>query len=209
MKQSKTIFVTVGTTLFDQLIENILNAKFLAAACSHGYSKLIVQYGKGSMPKEDEGFQPNGDTDDGSYSGVCEIDSSNSLSWEAYRFKPSLNQDMTSADLIISHAGAGSIMEGMEQCRNRILSEDPDKRMKRLVVVINEGLMDNHQSELAEALERRGYLLMLREPNLLIQDGIFGRIEQFEPKCFSGGDDTAFGSILNEFMGDIDDKKIQ
>ena len=211
MKQPRTIFVTVGTTLFDELIENILNEKFLSAACSHGYSKLIVQYGKGStrMPKEDEGRQRKGETDDGTYSGVLKIDSSNSLFWEAYRFKPSLNQDMTSADLIISHAGAGSIMEGMEQCRKRILKKDPGEWIKRLVVVINAGLMDNHQSELAEALERRGYLLMLLEPNLLHQDGIFEKINKFEPKCFNGGNDNAFGNVLDEFMGDENGKKIQ
>jgi hypothetical protein len=66
-----------GTTLFDQLMENILNMKFLAAACSHDHSKLIIQYGEGSTPKEDEGVQPNGDTGDGTFSGVFEIESSN------------------------------------------------------------------------------------------------------------------------------------
>ena len=49
------------------------------------------------------------------------------------------------ADLIISHAGAGSCLEALENRR-------------RLLVVINESLMDNHQIELACALKECNYL---------------------------------------------------
>ena len=58
---------------------------------------------------------------------------------------PSLMSDIQSATLMISHAGAGSIMEGLEQ-------------HKKMLVVINPTLMKNHQSELAGALSSRGYL---------------------------------------------------
>lgn len=30
-----------------------------------------------------------------------------------YRFKPTLHEDMASADVIVSHAGAGSVMEAL------------------------------------------------------------------------------------------------
>lgn len=49
------------------------------------------------------------------------------------------------ADLIVSHAGAGSCLEALENKR-------------KLLVVINETLMDNHQIELASALKERSYL---------------------------------------------------
>eukprot|EP00514_Thraustochytrium_sp_LLF1b_P008653 CAMPEP_0184551824 /NCGR_PEP_ID=MMETSP0199_2-20130426/26716_1 /TAXON_ID=1112570 /ORGANISM="Thraustochytrium sp., Strain LLF1b" /LENGTH=95 /DNA_ID=CAMNT_0026947127 /DNA_START=53 /DNA_END=340 /DNA_ORIENTATION=+ len=47
---------------------------------------------------------------------------------------------MADADWVISHAGAGTITEGL-------------RSGKKMLVVINEGLMDNHQKELANALE--------------------------------------------------------
>ena len=63
-----------------------------------------------------------------------------------YRFKPSLNEDMHGAALIISHAGAGSILEGM-------------RLGALMVVVVNDALMHNHQQELAGALHERRHLL--------------------------------------------------
>ena len=53
--------------------------------------------------------------------------------------------DMKSADLVISHAGAGSIMESL-------------RLKKALIVVVNQDLMDNHQIELAEAMQEANYL---------------------------------------------------
>lgn len=52
---------------------------------------------------------------------------------------------MQSADLVISHAGAGSVLEALE---NR----------KHLIVVINDLLMDNHQVELARQLYKDEHL---------------------------------------------------
>ncbi|KAK9875279.1 hypothetical protein WA026_007671 [Henosepilachna vigintioctopunctata] len=49
------------------------------------------------------------------------------------------------SDLVISHAGAGSCLEVL-------------KSKKPLIVVINEDLMDNHQTELAKHLSEKGYL---------------------------------------------------
>jgi beta-1,4-N-acetylglucosaminyltransferase len=51
-----------------------------------------------------------------------------------------------SKGLVISHAGSGSILEAL---RYQVL----------LIVVPNTSLLDNHQEELADAMERSGYLL--------------------------------------------------
>jgi hypothetical protein len=50
---------------------------------------------------------------------------------------------MADASLIISHAGAGSVLEGM-------------RLRARMVVVVNDALMDNHQQELAQELHSQG-----------------------------------------------------
>ncbi|CAO3567607.1 unnamed protein product [Mortierella alpina] len=53
---------------------------------------------------------------------------------------------MEKADLIISHAGSGSILEAL-------------RLKKKLIVVVNEDLMDNHQQELGSALHEQKHLV--------------------------------------------------
>jgi beta-1,4-N-acetylglucosaminyltransferase len=124
------------------------------------------------------------------------------MEWEIYRFKPSLEQDMNDAHLIISHAGAGSIMEGLSKCRdaNSNMSQN-EIAMKKLVVVINDRLMHNHQTELAEALEKRGYLFVLSSPQQLLCKDVRERMYCFRPKIFCGGDKMAFPRLLNAYLG--------
>ena len=68
------------------------------------------------------------------------------LKVEWYRFKESLSPDMTESALLISHAGAGSILEGL-------------RLRKLLLVVVNDQLMHNHQQELAHALAEQKHLV--------------------------------------------------
>ena len=73
-----------------------------------------------------------------------------------YRFKPSLSDEMERADIIISHAGAGTLLEALAlSCKSQ--------RRKAINAVINSTLMDNHQLELAEELERRQHILVTRD----------------------------------------------
>lgn len=51
---------------------------------------------------------------------------------EAFPFTPSLDAEMKNAQLVVSHAGSGSVFEAL-------------KLRKRLLVVVNDALMDNHQ----------------------------------------------------------------
>ncbi|CAM9405329.1 unnamed protein product [Chrysoparadoxa australica] len=114
-------FVTVGTTSFDKLISAACDPSCLAELRGLGYDKVIVQWGRGS-------YEPSG------------------VGVEGYRFKPNLKEDMAQADLIISHAGAGSIMEALQLG-------------KKTIVVVNDALMHNHQEEVADALVARNYLV--------------------------------------------------
>lgn len=67
------------------------------------------------------------------------------ISIEHYKYKDSICDDMEEADLIVTHAGAGSCLEALEL-------------NKKVIAVINDTLMNNHQIELAEKLNDEGYL---------------------------------------------------
>ena len=213
----KTIFITVGTTLFEPLIESATNPLFLNHIASHGFTRLVVQYGKGEMPQiRNDSNEENRELEEGQREGLYRLlsdeeeekhtsqarSASPTIQWEVYKFKPSLEADMRDADLIISHAGAGSIMEGLEHCRERNSQTKENIHQKKLVVVINDRLMDNHQCELAYALKKRRYLFVLSKPDMLLDAGeIKEIIDTFQPKCFEGGNNYSFGRLVDDFMG--------
>uniref|UniRef100_A0A8B9G9K6 UDP-N-acetylglucosamine transferase subunit ALG13 n=1 Tax=Amazona collaria TaxID=241587 RepID=A0A8B9G9K6_9PSIT len=121
----KSVFVTVGTTNFDDLIAAVCSPAVLQ---SLGYEKLVLQVGRCALDPE---LLRSPDV-------AVEV--------EAFRYKESLAEDLRRADLVISHAGAGSCLETLE-------------KGKPLIVVINEKLMNNHQLELAKQLHEDGHVL--------------------------------------------------
>lgn len=64
---------------------------------------------------------------------------------ESFSLKASISQDIVDADLVISHAGAGSCLA--------VLNAN-----KPLIVIVNNDLMDNHQEELADKLLEEGFV---------------------------------------------------
>jgi len=109
----------------------------------------------------------------------------NGLNINMYRYKDSLAEDISKSDLVISHAGAGSCLEVLDAG-------------KPLIVVVNETLMDNHQSELAEALEKRGHVLActpetLKKTVLDLDTKNFVKYEKADPMVFV--------KFLNQIMG--------
>jgi beta-1,4-N-acetylglucosaminyltransferase len=159
-----SIFVTVGTTKFDSLVENVLSDESLHIFCTLGYQKMVIQYGAGKdicyshlrsqqwrrarrnqkEKQKEKGKKVNSHKE---YLYVYKTRGrvKGSMKIILYRYKNDILEDMEEADLIISHAGAGSIMEGLGL-------------QKQMVVVINESLMGNHQTEVADALEAENYL---------------------------------------------------
>ncbi|KAJ1975862.1 UDP-N-acetylglucosamine transferase subunit ALG13 [Dimargaris xerosporica] len=157
----KRVFVTVGTTGFSALVSQATSPTVLHELAHQGYSELLVQYGS-SQAAFDAAMGAKG------------------IAVSGYAYKSSLASDLEAADLVISHAGSGTILECLT-------------RAKPLVAVVNDSLMDNHQLELAEALAEQGYLVSTACHQLLatLQQQQFKTLRQLQPN-----QSNAFATIL-------------
>ena len=183
---SKTVFVTVGSTKFENLINRVLDTEILKLLKAHSYTRIVLQVGNGRHI-DDDLFKFN-EANLNFKSGVEEVAtfSKENVEIVAYRYKKSIRDDILNADLIISHAGAGSVMESLEA-------------NKKLIVVINEMLMDNHQLELAVKMNDEGYSLYTT------CEGLKDKIELINSKecrlkTYVRGDPSLFGVHLDKIM---------
>jgi beta-1,4-N-acetylglucosaminyltransferase len=137
----KSVVITVGTTKFDDLID-FLNAnacELCEVLRGQGITSITLQYGNSIEPTN--------------FTNLSKVIFGED-NVQVFKFKSLLSQLFTSETLLISHAGAGTIMEGLRSGAT-------------MFVVINERLMDNHQLEIAERLARDGYLAWSKCANLL------------------------------------------
>jgi len=104
---------------------------------------------------------------------------------EYYRYKPSIKDDISRADLVISHAGSGSVLEILEA-------------EKHMIVVVNDTLMDNHQIELAKQMYKDGHLFYCSSSKLsgLLQSMDLSQLKPLEP-----GKPEVFGKFLDDLLG--------
>ena len=137
------VFVTVGTTKFDALIQAVDTIEVADALVKQGYTALVIQKGAGRYQVQT--LVPL---------GKQHHQHSNGLQVQVFEFAPSLAEYMKQADLIISHSGSGSIFEAL-------------RLGKPLVAVPNAILMDNHQAELAEHLAHLKYIITARPDTLV------------------------------------------
>jgi beta-1,4-N-acetylglucosaminyltransferase len=119
----RRLLVTVGTTRFDALIEVIFGEPVVEALRASGYTQWRVQHGASPLPNP----MPS------------------SVHVEAFPYRPDLRGDFEWADLVVGHAGAGTVLDVLR-----------GEKGKRLIVVTNDLLMDGHQSELATQLSAMG-----------------------------------------------------
>lgn len=127
-------FVTVGSTQFDSLIQSVLSDPVLLSLHRRGYTNLILQCGNSQF-----------DLARCIETGNTERVTKNEVDIEYWKFKPSLQEEFEKADLVISHAGSGTILDVL-------------RLGKAVIVVPNPTLLDRHQEELAKALSDQGYL---------------------------------------------------
>uniref|UniRef100_A0A0D6R8L8 Glycosyl transferase family 28 C-terminal domain-containing protein n=1 Tax=Araucaria cunninghamii TaxID=56994 RepID=A0A0D6R8L8_ARACU len=167
IERERTVFVTVGTTSFDALVKAVDCIQCKAALARRGYTKLLIQLGRGT------------------YFPVKSLGEDGGLKVDYFTFSPNIAGFLSSAALVISHAGSGSIFETLRVGRP-------------LIVVVNEALMDNHQSELAEELAERKFLYCAH-PETLAQTIECMDIESLLP--YPPSNPMAVVQSLNWFLG--------
>ncbi|GLI61930.1 hypothetical protein VaNZ11_004456 [Volvox africanus] len=139
---NRSVFVTVGTTKFEALVERVDSLDLLRALRDKGYKKIIIQKGNGK-------YCPGVIVPKGQTKATTE-----GVEIEYFEYSSSLASYISSAALVISHAGSGSIFE-------TLTAGVP------LIVVPNPLLMDNHQVELGEQLAAMGHLVSAAPDELL------------------------------------------
>ncbi|XP_053555295.1 UDP-N-acetylglucosamine transferase subunit ALG13 homolog isoform X1 [Bombina bombina] len=161
----KCVFVTVGTTSFDDLISCVSAEHNITIFRKLGYNRLVLQIGRGDV--EPKPF------------------TTANFTLDVFRYKDSLAEDIRNADLVISHAGAGSCLETLGDG-------------KPLIVVINENLMSNHQLELAQQLHRDGHLYYCTCRTLgdTLQTMDLSALKEFPP-----GHPENFAAFLDKVVG--------
>lgn len=106
---------------------------------------------------------------------------------QLFQFAPDLKPYIRSADIVISHAGSGTILDAL-----RMRPKPP-----ALVVVPNTSLMDNHQVELAEALGRDNFLIVGSEETLAND---VARARTIFCESFPDFEPSRFAAIVDETM---------
>ncbi|RYP30890.1 hypothetical protein DL767_006022 [Monosporascus sp. MG133] len=176
----RVAFVTVGATAgFRPLLAEVLSEAFVARLVALGYTRLVIQCGpdvafvEAHFPRDDdaddddggeagsglgEKEKPEGDEDDQQkHQRERRRDFVRRIAVFTYTSEmtkwmrvagPGTDEDggRRGYGVIISHAGSGSILDAL-------------RVNARLIAVPNPALMDNHQEELAEEMERQGYVV--------------------------------------------------
>mmetsp|Transcript_4260 Transcript_4260/g.11016 ORF Transcript_4260/g.11016 Transcript_4260/m.11016 type:complete len:192 (+) Transcript_4260:283-858(+) len=173
----KLAFLTVGTTKFDKLVKAIDDKLVLKTLVESGYTRLTLQIGHGDyLPRC---IVPG----DGEVEAVHCMGQKR-IRVDYFRLSPSLADIMAEADLVISHAGAGSIFEALNAG-------------KKVVAVPNPDLMVNHQEELAVHLSDAGFL---RHSNL---DGIaeaIATVESEDLKTYVPHDASQIANAIDQIV---------
>ncbi|KAA8906647.1 hypothetical protein FN846DRAFT_778163 [Sphaerosporella brunnea] len=134
-KAGLSLLITTGATApFPSLIKAALSPSFLGTLKELGFAKLLLQ--AGTL------FETAGFTE---ALTIATSAANKQLEIEAFDFHPDLGTEVVSkVDVVISHAGAGSVLDAL-------------RWGKPLVVVENTDLMGGHQRELVEELTGQGY----------------------------------------------------
>ncbi|EMD93409.1 glycosyltransferase family 1 protein [Bipolaris maydis ATCC 48331] len=192
--ESKLCFVTTGATApFTALIESILSPSSLDALRQGGFTHLLVQYGSARDVYTKCSADARAHLQSSQEQRVLIVDG---IDFSPDGLQAQFQLVQRSKGLVISHAGSGSILEAL-------------RYQTPLVVVPNTGLLDNHQEELAVAMERNNYLIRGDVTNLAPairrSDEFRVKMSQFPPITSGKHRETKrFAAIMDETTGFMD-----
>jgi len=197
------VLVTVGSTLFPSLTNTILSPPVLDILSTSGVERLFVQYGRAELVIPEtvrlghvKPFREGGENGDTGMDVGMEGFQWDGMKVVMFRFSENFEGLIKGCDGVISHAGSGSILA--------VLRADPPKP---LLAVPNTSLMDNHQAQLADALDKEGYLVVSTVEDLEDKLRTFldpQRVKAITP--FPAFDGTRFRRVMDEMMGYEDDE---
>ena len=146
---SMRVLITVGSTRFDALVGAAFSQPVLNALTQKGYSDVVVQCGNSQV----DGFS----TTDREWTVRR-----HGVNIDVWRFKPSLDEEYDAADLVIGHAGLRSpyfvgAHNKLRSCPGSGTILDVLRRGTPLIIVPNPTLLDNHQEDMAHAMEELGH----------------------------------------------------
>ncbi|KAM9897486.1 hypothetical protein OXX69_010248 [Metschnikowia pulcherrima] len=168
------LFTTGATVTFRAFLDEITNPEFLELLANAGFRTISIQYGneisaaganlskvyfsellamKGLVEHFD--LEIANEFNDKSVT----IFRNSKFTLCVFGFANNINSYISQADLVVSHAGTGSILDTL-------------RSKKPLIVVTNDSLMDNHQAEIAARFEAENYLVKVTEAEL--KKGILG-----------------------------------
>lgn len=174
------LFTTGATVTFEPLVEHVISVPFLQSLLQLGFHHVAIQYGNQiengknvskqffsevldkNQVVESLGLDLTNETNDKSVTTF----SNSSLSIQAFAFSADISTFISNADIVVSHAGTGSIMDSL-------------RLDKPLLVVTNQRLMDDHQEEVAAQFENEGFLYKISTAELL-QGKLEDYLQQFK-----------------------------
>lgn len=153
---TRTLFVTCGATVpFPELVELVLSQGCLERLKNYGFVRVIVQFGRGYKEEFKRGVNtihgiPQSCSLDDRELGCCSGESLSmsvlgALEIIGIEYSTRVHDIVQIADLVISHAGTGSILDSL-------------RLKKPLIVCVNDRLMDNHQQQIADKFQQKNYV---------------------------------------------------
>lgn len=157
---SKLCFVTTGATApFTALIESTLSPSSLQALRECGFTHILVQYGTAKDVFARCSSAAVSHLQDNSQEKKLSIAG---FDFDSNALQPQFKLVQKTKGLVVSHAGTFPQQGSRKQSAKHVGSGTILAALRYqipLVVVPNTGLLDNHQEELAVAMERNRYLL--------------------------------------------------
>ncbi|GAA5990698.1 hypothetical protein JCM5350_001852 [Sporobolomyces pararoseus] len=183
-----TCLLTVGSTQFPSLVSAVLSPRLISQlASSLNIKSLYAQIGHSELPT---GFSLGTQTIEG-------------VQVQVTRFTNDLEERVGGSDLVISHAGAGSILSFLRPPLSA--SASTTLKQRRLILVPNDTLMDSHQSDLADEMEKKGWGTICRDskdlPTIIVDLANTRTTKSPIDHNFPKLDERKVQAILDETLG--------